>query len=109
MSSGPFDEIKNNISREHRDCFKMPDNGHYHFGLTVHSVQDFISDWMGSVNDYYILYSRSLYEAFKPYQTLSPLEVIYETGEESRSFNDDRPEPKFHVGIDGTNVNNADI
>lgn len=74
--------MMNKIGLDHMVCFKRSDNGHYYIGFTVHSLIDFICHWMGDVSDCYNLFSRSLYEPFNSLQSLSPLDVIYESYEE---------------------------
>lgn len=96
-------------SRELTFCFKIPVNGHYFIGVTVHFFKGFICDWMRSVQGLYIFYSPSLYEPFKPFQTIARIEIIYGSDEESGSFNNVQLEPNFHVGIGRTNLKNADI
>lgn len=90
--SGSCDEVMNSIYREHVVCFKIPDNGHYYIGLTVHLFEDFIWDCQVDVYDWYTLFSRSLHQPFKPFWTLSPPDIIYECNEEFDSFHNDQPD-----------------
>lgn len=48
----------------------------------MHAFSDYICDWLGIVNDCYILHSRSLEEAFQLFQSISPLETLHDSDEE---------------------------
>lgn len=37
-------------------AFKMASSGHYHIDITAHAFKEYICDWIGLVNDCYILY-----------------------------------------------------
>lgn len=87
----------------------MPDNGHYYVVLTVHFFKDSTCDWTGIVHDSFMLHSWFLNEPFKPFQTLSLLEIMYESDEETGSFDNDQPELNFLVGLGRTNLYSAGI
>lgn len=62
---------------------------------------------MGNIYDFYFLFTRSLHEPFKTFQTLPPLDVIYKSDEEFSSFHNDQPEPNFHDDVGYPNFNNV--
>lgn len=87
----------------------MCDNQHYYIGMTGHSSNYFIYDWMGSVYDCYILISRSLYDLFEPLETISLLKFIFVSDEALGSFTTDHREREFHVIISQTCFINVSI
>lgn len=95
MSSWSIVYMMSNVSREHSVCFKTPENEHYYIWLTLNFFKYFLSGWMRSLHDFYILYSLSIYAPFRPFQTVSPLNFINESYEESASFNKGQLEPSF--------------
>lgn len=96
------ERLKNN-SRVHTICFKMPDTGQYYIALTLYAFKEFLCEWMGNVNDCYILHSRSLNDPFVPFQSEYPLETIYESDEEQGSLRD------LQTSVIPTFTNNQEI
>lgn len=103
--SDSCDEKMNSVGQEHRVCFKMPYNGHYYIGLTAYSFRDFICERLGDVYDWYVLFSQSLHEYFKRFQSLSRPDFIYESDEEFGLFHNDQPAPDLHDDRDHSNFN----
>lgn len=77
----------------------------------MHSLKDLICDcdWMQSIRDCYILFSRAISESFRAFTAISPLETIYKRDDEIGTFNNDQPEFNFHVNIDQDDLNNYSI
>lgn len=73
----------------------MPVSLHYYIGPTVHSFTDFIFDWMWDVYGYHILFSTSIHEPFKPFQSLYLQNVIFKSDEEFSQFHNDQLAPHF--------------
>lgn len=67
-----IEEALNNETREHTICFKMPDNKHHYIALTVYAFSDYICQWIGSVNDCYILHSGSPNRPFQNFRVATP-------------------------------------
>lgn len=76
----------NDKSRVHTISFEMPDSGQYYIALTLHAFIEFVFDWTGNINDYYIQRSLSFNELFVPFTSENLLGTIYEIDKEVDSF-----------------------
>lgn len=82
LSSGSISDRVNNSERDHTVCFRMPKTKHHYIALTVHAFKDYVSDWIGNVNDFYILHSRYLDRSFEPFSSTVPLESVLDSNKE---------------------------
>lgn len=89
--SGSCNEVMNNLGCEYTVCFEIPGNSHSYIAVIVHSVKNFICNWLGDVFNCYIVFFRSLHQLFKPFEISCPPEVIYKSNEEFGSLYSDQP------------------
>lgn len=67
--TGTKENRLNNVNREHTIAFRMRNNEHYYIGLTwIHAFSGNICDWMGLVNNCYILHSKHHESPFMRFQ-----------------------------------------
>lgn len=74
----------------------MPANGHNSISLTVNSFQNFIRNCLRDEYICYIIFAWSVHDYFKPLQSLTLLDVIYETDEAVVSFYNNQLVSNFH-------------
>lgn len=56
----------------------MPSNGHYYNALTIHAFKEAICDWIGLINDCYVLHAHSLDDQFLPFCSSIPVKKVNE-------------------------------
>lgn len=91
-----------NHSRQHTLSFRYPANGHYYVSLTNQSFADFICDWIGVVNDCYILHANALEKPLLPFDHAQVQEFINESDEERFDESEgaeEHPEPCVTAGL----------
>lgn len=66
-------------------AFRFSENVYNHISLNVHTFQDFVSSWLGSVYDYYIIYSCTFRDKFVPFDDDSLLMLIKDNDEDKES------------------------
>lgn len=81
--------FKNDL-RDHTTAFQFSRNGYCYISLNFQAFQYFVCSWLGSVHDYYILYSRPVRDQFVRLVANSPLKLIKDSDrdEESQAENE---------------------
>lgn len=60
----------------------MSDNGQYYIALTLYDFNYYICNWLGTVQNCYILRASSVDSSFDTSTSISLFPVIYESDEE---------------------------
>lgn len=79
---GTEDGRHDNEFRDQTIAFRMPPSGNVYIDFTMKAFRQYICEWMGVVRDYYILHSRILDKAFKPFDLQESMNFINESNED---------------------------